>query len=103
MTISPLPVPNDRPSRARYDWAAIVLNEWQCWLDTRALDLNNAEAMRRATRVRLAGASYARSHSLQMESRRTDHGRTLDLRFTRSCPCDHECTRPGHPNDCTTA
>lgn len=96
MTISPNPVPPDRPVRARYDWSSVVLGEWQNWLDLRhqvgtlvtspgGLDfepLTDDEALKRATRVRLAARDYARRHGMRVESRRLDHGRVLDLRFT---------------------
>lgn len=83
MTISPTPVPEDRPRRARYDWSAIALGEWQCWVDTRTETLTNEQALAQATRVRLAARDYAKRHGLTLESRRQNHGRVLDLRFTR--------------------
>jgi hypothetical protein len=82
MSISPIPVPPDRPERARYDWSKVVLGEWQCWLDARGENLTDEDAMRRATRIRLAARDHARRHDLKLESRRIDHGRVLDLRFT---------------------
>lgn len=84
MTISPTPVPDDRPSRVRYDWDRIDLGEWQNWLDRRGTeDLTDAEALKQATRVRLAARDYARRHGMRVESRRLEHGRVLDLRFTK--------------------
>ncbi len=82
MTISPFPVPEDRPSRTRYDWSRIVIGEWQCWLDVRGEDITDNEALKQATRIRLAARDYAARHGLTVQSRRTQHGRTLDLRFT---------------------
>lgn len=80
MTITPHPAP-DLPPRTRYDWAQIELGTWQRWLDG-GEECSNAEALTRATRVRLAARDYAQRHGYRLESRRLDHGRILDLRFT---------------------
>lgn len=84
MTITPNPVPEGRASRTRYAWDRIELGVWQNW-PTVAEDetLTDEDALKRATRVRLAARDYATRHGLKVESRRSEHGRVLDLRFTR--------------------
>lgn len=85
---SPLPPDREPPaersrSRTSYDWASIELGVWQCWLDLRGQDIDNAEALRQCTRVRVAALYHARSRGLTVASRRIEHGRVLDLRFTK--------------------
>lgn len=83
MTISPNPAPQDRGHRKRYDWSRIVLGEWQNWLDVSGDEtLTDEEALKRATRIRLAARDYAVRHGMRVESRRLKHGRILDLRFS---------------------
>ena len=90
MTITPQPIPPERvglpePARSRvsYDWNSVQLGEWQNWVDLTDEDVTNEEAMKAATRVRVAAMDYANRHGLKVESRRERHGRILDLRFTR--------------------
>lgn len=88
MTIKPSPVPPERaaldnrprPPRATYDWASIEYGTWQNWLNLPD-DVDDADAMRACTRIRIAGLGYARKHRLTLETRRTRKGRTLDMRF----------------------
>lgn len=87
MTITPNPVPDDRPVRNRYDWTTVVLGEWQNWLNLDGDDsVTNEEALRAATRVRVAALHYAKRQGYDLESRRLRHGRILDLRFTDPTP-----------------
>lgn len=101
MTFTPTPVPaEDRPRdedrrRYAYAWDAIQLGVWQRWLDLHTAEgrtawelppdreLTDVEAMRHCTRIRVAAKWHADTHQLKVESRRKDHGRILDLRFTR--------------------
>lgn len=81
MTITPKTAAAGK-ARRRYDWDAIVLGEWQNWLDLRGETVSNAESLKLAERTRLAAHDYARRHGLRLQSRRNDHGRVLDLCFT---------------------
>lgn len=86
MTITPRPTPaNETPVRRRaprttYDWGLVVPNTWQRWLETTE-EVDNVEAMKRCTRVRVAAKWFADHHGYRLESRRRDYGRILDLRF----------------------
>lgn len=90
MTIAPIPTPPERAaendqrarSRVRYDWSSVQLDEWQTWQDRTDEEIDDAEALRSATRIRVAALDHAARHGLKVESRRKDHGRVLDLRFT---------------------
>lgn len=89
MTISPTPLPPDATApvdrvhtRAQYDWGSIVFGQWQRWL-TITDEVTNADAMRQATRIRVAAKWHADRHGYRLESRRINYGRILDLRFTR--------------------
>lgn len=69
--------------RASYDWSTIVLGEWQNWQDLRPQkEVTKEEALQSATRIRVAAIDYAKRHGMRVESRRLDHGKVLDLRFT---------------------
>lgn len=83
MTITPQPASGDWTGRKRYDWAAIELGAWQRWLD-QPKNITDEEARRACDRVRLAGLDHARRKGLTMHSRTKDHGRVLELIFTRS-------------------
>lgn len=91
MTISPTPAPADKtpPPRSRYDWSSVQLGEWGVWVG-QVVDgqivpadiADDTEAMRQATRIRVAALDYARRHGLHVESHRENKGRVLLLRFT---------------------
>jgi len=86
--ISPQPVPEDEtdvPERIlrTYDWGAVRLGTWQRWLDMRADDLTDEEALRHATRIRVSASRHAHREGLTVATRRREHGRVLDLRFDR--------------------
>lgn len=89
MTITPQPVPPDdvpaerTRTQVRYDWDAVVLGQWQRWVDLTGQDVDYADALRQCTRVRLAAKWYADHHGLTLQSRRQRKGQLLDLRFIR--------------------
>jgi hypothetical protein len=93
MTVTPYPTPADRAAendakpvyeRTSYNWDSVIVGRWQTWQDLTGEDVTNAEALRRATRIRLAARSHAINSGMQVESRRKNYGRILDLRFTRA-------------------
>lgn len=86
--LTPRPVPPDRDlidRRKRYDWEKVVIDEWQNWLeDDPSAPVTDAEARRRAQNLVVAAREWAGRNGLRVQTRRVDHGRTLDLLFTRT-------------------
>lgn len=90
MTRTPQPVPPERvdpPEPARsttsYDWESMKPDTWQRWQDLTGDQVTNEEALRAATRIRVAAIEWGKRHGYDVKSRRWSHGRILDLRFTR--------------------
>lgn len=69
-------------SRASYAWHLIRLGEWQEWLSLPPGTADD-EVRRLARNLRTAAIDYARRHDLIVESRTSEHGRTVDLKFLR--------------------
>lgn len=70
------------------------MGEWQRWLELPAEELSDREAMLRFERVRVAATTWGERRGLRVQSHRTNHGRTLDLKFTWNGPVGfgrHSC------------
>lgn len=86
MIVTPTPAPADRRmGRARrYDWSKVRVGEWQNWISTDPSEaVSDAEAYRRFINLKNSAREWAMRQGLRVQTRRVDHGRTLDLLFTR--------------------
>ncbi len=68
----------------RYDWDKVEVGEWQNWISPQAGEsITDAEARRRFVNLRNSAREWAGRNGLFVETRRVNHGRFVDLRFTR--------------------
>jgi hypothetical protein len=81
-------VPAKRTNGDKYQWDSVPLGEWAVWIGDVDGDTvipaeieDDAEAMRQATRIRVAAIEWARRRGLRVESERKHYGRVLMLRF----------------------
>lgn len=70
----------------KYDWDRVVVGEWQNWIspENDQRPLTDIEARRRFNNIQAAAREWAWRNGLSVETRRVDHGRVVDLRFTPS-------------------
>ncbi len=88
MMITPTSAPPRRTSGPgggrRYDWSRVQVGEWQNWITIDPTDssVTNAEALRRYANIRSAAREWAMRNGLDVQTRRVNHGRVVDLLFT---------------------